>query len=168
MRRERRSDWVAISAVHTSAFAGNAGLPAEVALVDALRADRDAIPALSLVAESANGDIVGHVMCSWGHLDERPSLGLGPLGVLPLHQRSGIGDALMHAVLGAADALEAPEMFVLGDPRYYSRFGFTLAAPIGLLPSEPAWSEHFQVRRLAAWDPSTRGTFRYAAAFGGV
>jgi putative acetyltransferase len=71
----------------------------------------------------------------------------------------------MHAVLAAADALEETEVFLLGDPAYYSRFGFVLAAPLGLLPQDPAWSEHFQVRPLTAWDPSARGTFRYAPAF---
>lgn len=168
MRRERPSDRAAVAAVHASAFARDGSLPAEVALVDELRADRDVIPALSLVAEVSTGEVVGHVVCSRGHLDERRSLGLGPLGVHPLHQRSGVGTALMHAVLGAADALDEPEMFLLGDPGYYRRFGFVLAAPMGLLPPDPAWSEHFQVRPLAGWDPTARGTFRYAAAFGSL
>lgn len=165
VRRERPSDQAAVAAVHAAAFARDGSLPAEVALVDKLRADRDVIPALSLVAEVSGGEIVGHVVCSRGYLDQRPSLGLGPLGVLPAHQRSGIGTALMHAVLGAADALDEPEVFLLGQPGYYGRFGFVLAAPLGLQPPDPAWSEHFQVRSLTAWDPTARGTFHYAAAF---
>lgn len=165
VRQERPTDRAAVAAVHAAAFAREAALPAEVALVDELRADRDVIPALSLVAEANTGEIVGHVVCSRGHLAERPSLGLGPLGVLPLHQRRGVGTALMHAVLGAADALNEPEVFLLGDLGYYSRFGFVLAAPLGLLPPDPAWSKHFQVRSLTAWDPTARGTFHYAAAF---
>ena len=165
VRREIPADQAAVAAVHAAAFSrGDNGQPAEVALVDALRDDGDMVPGLSLVAVAGDG-VVGHVVCSRGRLDDRPSLGLGPLGVLPAHQRSGVGLALMHAVLAAADALEETEVFLLGDPAYYSRFGFVLAAPLGLLPQDPAWYEHFQVRPLAAWDPSARGTFRYAPAF---
>jgi putative acetyltransferase len=165
VRREIPADQAAVAAVHTAAFSrGGDGQPAEVSLVDALRDNGDVVPGLSLVAVAGDG-VVGHVVCSRGQLDDRPSLGLGPLGVLPAHQRSGVGLALMHAVLAAADALQEKEVFVLGDPAYYSRFGFVLAAPLGLLPQDPAWSEHFQVRPLAGWDPSARGTFRYAPAF---
>jgi putative acetyltransferase len=165
VRRETTADRAAVAAVHAAAFATpGGGTPAEVGLVDALRDDGDAIPALSLVA-TVGDVVVGHVLGSRGRLGDRPSVGLGPLGVQPEHQRRSVGQALMHAVLGAADALGESELFLLGDPAYYRRFGFVLAAPLGLLPPDPAWSAHFQVRPLAARDPSARGTFRYAAAF---
>ena len=70
----------------------------------------------------------------------------------------------MHGVLAAADALGAPEVVLLGSPGYYSRFGFVLAAPLGITPPEPGWTPHFQMRRLTAWDGAS-GAFRYAAAF---
>jgi hypothetical protein len=41
-------------------------------------------------------------------------------------QRRGVGGALMHRVLAAADALDVPAVVVLGDPGYYRRFGFEL------------------------------------------
>jgi putative acetyltransferase len=83
-----------------------------------------------LVAEFAD-EVVGHVVCSRGDIDGRQALGLGPLGVVPDCQRRGVGHALMHGVLAAADALDEPRVLVLGDPDYYARFGFTLAAPLG-------------------------------------
>ncbi len=43
--------------------------------------------------------------------------------------------------------------------------GFVLAEPLGILPPDPAWTRHFQVRLLSTWDTSLRGTFRYAHAF---
>jgi putative acetyltransferase len=165
LRRETPDDRVAISAVHTAAFArSDGGDVPEARLVDALRDDGDIIPALSLVA-SINEEVVGHVVCSRANIDGCPSVGLGPLAVLPAYQRRGVGQALMHAVLAAADALEAPAVVLLGDPGYYHRFGFLLAQPLGLLPSEPSWAEHLQVRRLSAWDGSLCGTFQYAPAF---
>ena len=166
LRREQPADRDAIFAVHDAAFPSEPGQPApEARLVDELRADGDVVPALSLVA-CLDGVVVGHVVCSRGRVGDRPLLGLGPLGVLPAHQRRGVGLALMHGVLAAADALDEPAVVLLGDPAYYGRFGFELAAPLGLLPPDPSWAQHFQVRRLHAWDGSHTGTFQYADAFG--
>ena len=164
LRRELPSDVAAVREVHARAFdrPGEDVAP-EAVLVDGLRDDGDVVPGLSIVAER-DGAVVGHVVCSSARIGERPSLGLGPLGVLPAHQRQGVGSALVHGVLAAADALGAGEVVLLGDPAYYGRFGFVLAAPIGITPPEPAWAPHWQVRTLTAWDGTT-GPFRYAPAF---
>ncbi len=164
VRRELPADAAAVLAVHTAAFGGGREDVAEARLVEGLRADGDAVPALSLVA-TMDGDVVGHVMCSRAGVDGRPALGLGPLGVLPAFQGRGVGRALMHGVIAAADTLDEQAVVLLGDPSYYQRFGFELAEPVGLLPPDPGWAPHFQVRRLSAWDGSLRGTFRYAPAF---
>ncbi|HEU0127448.1 MAG TPA: GNAT family N-acetyltransferase, partial [Pseudonocardiaceae bacterium] len=103
--------------------------------------------------------------CSRASITDRSSIGLGPLGVIPACQRRGVGQALMHAALAAADALDAPAVALLGDPGYYSRFGFVAGATLGVLPPVPEWAPHFQVRPLTNWDNSLRGTFRYAPAF---
>ena len=164
LRRELPEDRDAIFEVHTAAFADEGATSApEARLVDELRRDGAAVPALSLVA-TVDDKVVGHVVCSRGNVDTRRLLGLGPLGVLPGHQHQGIGHALMHGVLAAADALDEPAVALLGDPSYYGRFGFVLAVPLGLLPADPSWA-HFQVRLLTSWDGSHRGTFRYAEAF---
>ncbi|MGH3936985.1 MAG: GNAT family N-acetyltransferase [Pseudonocardiaceae bacterium] len=163
LRQECLADQPAVRAVHNAAFGGGAET-AEARLVDDLRADGDIIAALSIVA-ILDGDVAGHVLGSRGAIAGQPSIGLGPLGVLPAYQRLGVGQALMHAVLAAADALDEPAVALLGDPAYYSRFGFVAGATLGVLPPVPEWGQHFQVRRLNAWDDSLRGTFRYARAF---
>jgi putative acetyltransferase len=161
-------DQSVVWAVHSAAFGGGAdggGVDvAEARLVDDLRADGDVIAALSIVGV-LDGNVVGHVICSRASIADRPSIGLGPLGVLPAYQRRGVGQALMHAVLAAADALDEPAVALLGDPAYYSRFGFVAGATLGVLPPVPEWGHYFQVRRLNAWDDSLQGTFRYARAF---
>jgi putative acetyltransferase len=168
LRRELPADRDAVREVHLQAFARQGvDVAPEAALVDDLRDDGDVVPGLSIVAEAdggSGGGVVGHVVCSRARIGERPSLGLGPLGVLPEHQRRGVGTALMHAVLAAADALGAAEVVLLGSPAYYARFGFALAATLGITPPEPGWTSHFQVRRLTAWDGAS-GPFRYAPAF---
>ena len=183
IRREGETDAEAIRAVTAAAFArpgalgqapsaqappGQAPLgqaPPEVRLVDELRASGAWIPALSLVAIGPGGDVTGHVLCTRGYVADVPMLALGPLGVRPDRQRAGVGSALMHAVLGAGDALGEPLVALLGDPGYYARFGFRLGREYQITPPVASWQPHFQVRLLTAYRPSVRGMFRYAEPF---
>jgi putative acetyltransferase len=72
--------------------------------------------------------------------------------------------ALMHAVLGAADALDEPFVALLGDPDFYRRFGFVPSTEVGIVSPDPAWGRYFQVRALSAYRPMT-GVFAYAEPF---
>ena len=167
IRRERPDDGPAVRAVHQAAFdrpeLAGATAP-EVQLVDELRSAGDSVAALALVAEH-DGRVVGHVVCSRADIDGRPSLGLGPLGVRPDAQRGGVGSALMHAVIAAADALDEPTIVLLGHPEFYPRFGFEPAVDVGITPPHDWSREHFMVRRLTAWTSQERGAFHYAPAF---
>jgi putative acetyltransferase len=167
IRREAAGDAEPIYAVTAAAFArpGQDSPPAEAPLVDWLRACPAWIPALSLVATDAGGDVTGHVVCTRGLVGATPVLALGPLSVRPDRQRSGVGSALMHAVLGAADALGEPLVALLGSTAYYPRFGFRLGGEYGITPAVPAWVPHFQVRTLTAFRAGTRGPFTYPEPF---
>jgi putative acetyltransferase len=172
IRRAGPSDADAVRAVTAAAFARpgrpDQGCP-EARLVDELRADDAWLPALSLVALDDAGQVIGHVLCTRAHVAAGPGpapvLGLGPLSVRPDRQRRGVGQALMHAVLSAADALDESLVVLLGDPSYYCRFGFQLADELGVSPPAPQWRPHFQARPLTAYRPSLRGRFTYAAPF---
>jgi putative acetyltransferase len=79
IRRERPADADAIRAVHRAAFADPERDHGK--LVDELRADGNAVLALSLVAE-VDAVVVGHVACSYGtppgaRLKPRPASGRG-------------------------------------------------------------------------------------------
>jgi putative acetyltransferase len=145
VREERVEDRAAVRRVEEQAF----GRPDEADIVDALRGD-DAW-ALSLVAV-VDGVVVGHLLFSRGDR----AMTLGPLAVLPSHQRTGVGAALMREGLGRLDE----PIVLLGHVDYYTRFGFRPAAPEGITNQwgidDPAW----MVRGELA-----PGEVRYPAAF---
>ena len=173
IRRESPADAPVIRAITDAAFASAAPsaqatlgyITAEAWLVDELRDGPAWLPALSLVATTPGGDVIGHVLATRAHVGPAPVLALGPLTVRPDQQRRGVGRALMDAVLGAAEALGEPLVVLLGDPGYYHRFGFRLAAEYQITPPDPAWHPHFQARPLTAYAPTLHGPFAYAAPF---
>ena len=167
IRRETPADRSTVHTIHSEAFRREPGVtPVEAPLVEELRADGDLLDALSLVAVR-DGEVVGHVCCSRARVgdDTTSAVGLGPLGVLPAHQASGVGSALVHAVLGAADALGYGVVVLLGNPAYYGRFGFVTASTLSITAPDPAWDKHFQVRTLTGYKPTQAGAFEYAPAF---
>ncbi|MEV0076574.1 N-acetyltransferase [Nocardia neocaledoniensis] len=170
IRRETPADAAAIAAIHRAAFAPHYAEdvsitePPEPALVEALRADESWMPTLSLVALEYD-TVVGHLCLTRAGIGPFPVLALGPLGVDPDHQKTGVGSALMHAALGAADALDESVVGLVGSPEYYSRFGFVPGARLGIVPDQADWAEYFQVRALTAYDPAVTGEFRYPAPF---
>ena len=167
IRRELPGDVGAVRDVVAAAFADPAApgsVPVEVGLVDALRATEEWLPLLSMVAEG-NGQIIGYVVCSRAWVGPSSVLGLGPLAVSPASQGTGVGSALMHAVLGAADALDEPLVVLLGHTDYYPRFGFRRASELGIEAPVASWGAHFQARAMSAYEPAIRGAFRYAQPF---
>jgi putative acetyltransferase len=173
IRQEHPHDADAIHELHRRAFARAATpeSPAtdgmlEANLVDELRADGDLLAPLCLVAVREEV-VVGHVAMSRALLDDHPValVALGPLGVLPEVQGAGIGSALVHATLAAADALGERGVVLLGHPTYYPRFGFEPAVDHGITPPQDWGPAHFMLRRLGAWGDGLSGRFRYAPAF---
>lgn len=168
IRRDLPADADAIAVLHDAAFGARAEeRSVESRLVEELRRAGDDIPQLCLVALEDH-HVVGHLMCSRGHVGELGLVALGPIGVRPSRQRAGVGAALMHAALGAADALNEAAVCLLGEPDYYTRFGFVPATEHGVEAPDPAWGRYFQMRPLAAWNPVCTGAFRYPAAFDGL
>ena len=108
--------------------------------------------------------IVGHVLGAPGAVDAVTKLlAVAPLAVRPSHQGQGIGSQLMPELLRQAEDAAWPAVVLLGNPDYYSRFGFEPAGPLGLTYAPvPPELPHFQIRRLSRYAPSLRGSFVYA------
>lgn len=165
IREETPRDHAEVDRIHEAAF----GRRAEAQLVRSLRAT--ARPQLSLLAVLEE-EPVGHVFFSPVSVEGAGAglAGLAPLAVAPARQGLGAGSALVRAGLDACPARGFQAVFVLGDPAYYARFGFTPAAAAGLHYGSGAESEAlaaaFQVLELAAGVLSgCRGRVRYLDAF---
>jgi putative acetyltransferase len=80
---------------------------------------------MSLVADE-NGRLVGHLAFSAVQIDGASAgwHGLGPVAIWPEWQRQGIGSALIRAGLERLRDLSSNGCVVLGEPKFYERFGF--------------------------------------------
>jgi putative acetyltransferase len=159
IRPETAADYDAIRKVNDEAF----GRTLEGKLVDAIRESDRFVPELSLVAVS-EGQTHGHVMSSYIDVEPgaRRALQVGPLAVLPSHQRRGIGSALMGEMIRIADARGEPLLLLEGNPKYYERFGFTRSDAVGIEPPpEAPGPQYFMIRLLAGYDPAFRGRAIY-------
>lgn len=149
IRPAESGDIAAIDALLETAFQG----PLEAEIARALRAD-DA-DTLELVAVK-QGRVVGEILFSpaFGEIAGEPvsfGLALGPLAVSPGDQRRGIGTALAEAGLDFIATLGAPWCMLLGNPAYYSRFGFERADRHGLSWAKDRTGEmapYFQIRTI--------------------
>src|SRR5690348_14414592 len=120
IRPEQSGDAAGIRRVLEAAFTGRA----EADLVERLRNNSKSVIALAAEDE---GSVVGHIVFSPLTLDPLAGtvgLGLGPLAVLPDHEKHGVGRRLVQNGLAACHAWGAAFVTVLGDPDYYGRFGF--------------------------------------------
>ncbi|MDW7670279.1 MAG: N-acetyltransferase [Bacillota bacterium] len=121
-------------------------------LVEKIRQSPGYIPALALSA-ICDGILVGHSIISLVEIEEKKkkhsALVLGPVSVLPALQRQGIGREMIEIGIEASRRLPLPVMIVVGDPAYYSQFGFELAVPHGIhLPFGFDEEEYLQVLEL--------------------
>lgn len=124
VRPETPADVGAIGEVTAAAFATLAvSQHTEQHVVRALR-EAGAL-AVSLVAE-VGGQVVGHVAFSPVRIGDGTAgwYGLGPVSVLPEHQRRGIGRALIERGLALVRERGGQGCALVGDPGYYVRFGF--------------------------------------------
>ncbi len=124
IRNETDDDVSAITEVTVVAFKTLAiSNHTEQFIIEALRA-ADALT-VSLVAE-VNGRVAGHIAFSPVTIsDGTPNwYGLGPVSVLPEHQRQGIGKALIQEGLSRLRDLNARGCCLVGHPDYYRKFGF--------------------------------------------
>lgn len=160
IREEQPDDLSDIRRVHILAF----GRDAEANLVDKLR--KDGLFVTSVVAVD-HAEIIGQALFSELKIENErgslPAVALAPVAVLPVRQRSGIGSALIRAGIEICRERGKAAIIVLGNPLYYSRFGFgtSLAAKL----TGPFSGEHWMALELQPDVLAAGGVVTYPEAF---
>ena len=160
IRDETAADLSAIEAVTISAFLNAPHTNhTEQFIVSALR--KAGLLTISLVAD-AEGTVIGHVAVSPVSISDGASgwFGLGPISIVPRHQRRGVGSRLVHEALRILREQGAAGCVLLGEPEYYRRFGFQADSNL-ILPDVPP--EYFQAISFDSSRP--HGTVSYHEAF---
>jgi len=124
IRKETDSDIGAITKVTVAAFQTlEISDHTEQFIIEALRAAKALT--VSLVAE-VDGRVIGHIAFSPLTISDgtRDWCGLGPVSVLPLYQRQGIGKALIREGLSRLRNMNAKGCCLVGHSEYYRKFGF--------------------------------------------
>ena len=119
IRESRPSDATGIEQLYVDAFPDEDLLPLVRELLDFGQ------NVISLVGIRENV-IVGHISFTFCLVEggkDKVAL-LGPLAVTPTLHKQGIGSALVQTGFKQMENSNIGYIFVLGDPAYYSRFGF--------------------------------------------
>ncbi|MBY5974470.1 N-acetyltransferase [Ferrimonas balearica] len=133
--------------------------PSQAHLVSELRKAGDmAVELLGL----HDGHVVGYIGFSH-HPSPDGWVALSPLGVLPQWRSRGIGSELVRYGLDAARRSGAKAITVLGDGRYYQRFGFTYKSAENL--TSPYCADQTLLYPIAAGTAFAEERLVYPAAY---
>ncbi len=160
IRPERADDFQGIHETTIAAFLNIVHTDHNEQLIVKSLRDSGALT-ISLVAEDL-AQIIGHVALSPVTISDGSTnwYGLGPISVIPREQGKGIGSTLMSAAIAELKNLNANGCVLLGDPKYYHRFGFKPIEGM-VLPGVPP--EYFQALLLKGVHPN--GTVTYHGSF---
>lgn len=162
IRTEAPADILAIDRLLKLAF----DTSAEADLVMRLR--ENGRRTLSLVACNDEGEVIGHILFTPVTLagEDFNWQGLAPLAVHPNYRQQGIGSQLVKEGLTSLLDFDYPACVVLGDPNYYSRFGFVASEEYQLSCQWDVPPGVFQVVSLVEGEFSGRsGCIEYSQEF---
>ena len=142
---EKPGDIKSVHEINLQAFETEA----EADLVDKLRGVVE--PYISLVAKE-DDQVLGHILFTPVSIANTTirAMGLGPMAVSPCRQGQGIGSSLIKQGLQACTDINVDAVFVLGEPEYYTRFGFEHASNKGLYYKSEKFGPYFFVLELSA------------------
>ncbi len=152
-RESLPNDTASIEKLYRDAFPDEDLLP----LVRELLSEGSSVVSLVGFADKA---LVGHVVftiCGIVGRTDQVAL-LGPLTIAPDWQRRGIGSAIVRVGIQRLENTGTNQVYVLGDPAYYRRFGFEpdgRITPPYHLPEE--WHGAWQSLNLRSDKPQLHG-----------
>lgn len=116
-----------------------------------LRNSKKYIPELALVVEE-KGKLIGHIMLTKTQIKYKQksyqALLLAPLSVLLEWRNKKVGTRLVTKALKKAKELGYTSVILVGDPVYYSRFGFIPSIEFGIKNENNIPDEYVQIYEL--------------------
>lgn len=165
IRKERKEDYSQIYEMIKNAFKtaehsdGN-----EQDLVEKLRKSSAYINDLTLVCVE-NEEIVGFIMFTKNRIGETEGLSLAPLAVAPKYQHRRLGTLLVKQGLKVAKELGYEYVVVLGDNKYYNRFGFIPAKELDIKSPFDVPSKNFMALNLSGNKKKLHALVEYPKEF---
>jgi putative acetyltransferase len=161
IEQETAEHWKAIDALTRVAFRGDY----EADLAERLRHDGLVIGAFVALDDNK---VIGHIMLSElpTEVDGRrvKAACLAPMSVSALHRQQGIGARIIETGIAAVRERGYEAVFVLGDPSYYTRFGFSSTK--AKIITSPFSGEAFMALELVPGALSgKKGAVKYPRAF---
>ena len=138
----------------------------EVELVHAIRRSPNYRSTLELVAIQ-DQHIVGYGLLSEATIEQTLGVVLAPLAVLPNYQKQGIGQSLLTELEQRARKNHYAFLSILGDPHYYTTFGYFPASQFSISAPFEVPEEAFMIKKLQT-SPLPTGTLIYSNAFNEV
>ncbi len=171
INNETPSDYLQVKKVIKSAFnieAENSEFN-EWILVEKIRNSEYYINELSLVA-LIEGKVVGHILFTPMKINDEnnsyDSLALGPVSVHKDFQNKGAGKQLIKSGIEKAKELGYKSIIVMGDPQYYTKFGFDLASKFQIGTTSDYNDEYlFALELLKGELCRVRGIIKYCPSF---
>ncbi|GIQ95777.1 GNAT family N-acetyltransferase [Lactiplantibacillus plantarum] len=108
--------------------------------------------------------VVGHALLSEAKINQISGLVLAPISVLPEYQGKGVGSQLMLEIENIAQDNSYKFISILGDPHYYSRFGYKPASTYGVIAPMEVPEEVFMIK-IFDQNNDYSGLLKYAPEF---
>ncbi|OPX87938.1 MAG: Acetyltransferase (GNAT) family protein [Pelotomaculum sp. PtaB.Bin104] len=136
IRQEKPNDFKAIYDLVKVAFqTAKVSNGKEQDFVNQLRSSGNYIPELALVAE-VNHKLIGHIMLTKNYIKnsdcKTETLLLAPISVVLQYRNKGVGSKLINKSFALAKNMGYQCVVLVGDPAYYSRFGFVKSVDLGI------------------------------------
>jgi predicted N-acetyltransferase YhbS len=128
LRLEEEKDYNSVENLTREAF-WNVYKPGcdEHLLVHNIRKKKEFIKALDYVA-IFNNEIIGNIVYAKAKIidisKEYDMLTFGPVSVLPMYQKNGVGKKLIEHTITKSKKMGFNAIIIYGNPKYYERFGF--------------------------------------------
>jgi predicted N-acetyltransferase YhbS len=152
LRLEEEKDYNAVENLTREAF-WNLHKPGcdEHLIIHNMRSANEFIKELDYVAVY-NDKIVGNIVYAKSKIlspiKEHEVLTFGPVSVLPMYQKRGIGKKLIDHTIKKSKEMEFKAIIIYGSPKYYERFGFKNTKEYGITDTEGNYNDALMALEL--------------------